>query len=235
MIPLHDDRPTTIRPIMTITMIVACVLAFLWQLTLSPYDQQRAIYALGFIPGVFFGERNLPEEIAWIPSELSLLTSMFLHGGWLHLIGNMLYLWIFGNNVEDAMGHARFVLFYLLCGVIAALTQGLTDPDILVPMVGASGAIGGVLGAYLILHPHARILVLIPLGFFITTARIPALLVLGLWFLLQFVQGSMVVGEQGGIAFWAHIGGFVAGAVLIVPFRDKSVPLFDRRRRGPWD
>ncbi|WP_119458760.1 rhomboid family intramembrane serine protease [Rhodospirillaceae bacterium SYSU D60014] len=235
MIPLHDDTPTTIRPMVTIGLIVACVLAFLWQLALPPLAQQRAIFALGFIPGVFFGDQRLPAEIAWIPSGLSLLTSMFLHGGWLHLLGNMLYLWIFGNNVEDAMGHVKFLLFYLLCGVIAALTQGFTDPEVLVPMVGASGAIGGVLGAYIVLHPHARILVLIPLGFFITTARIPALLVLGLWFVLQFIQGSMVVGEQGGIAFWAHIGGFISGAVLVVPFRDKSVPLFGRRRRGPWD
>lgn len=234
MIPLHDDNPTTIRPVVTIGLIGACVLVFLWQLTLPPALQQKAIYALGFIPGVFFGDRRLPPDLAWIPPELTLLTSMFLHGGWLHLIGNMLYLWIFGNNVEDAMGHAKFLIFYLVCGAAAAMAQGLQDPGLLVPMVGASGAIGGVLGAYLILHPHARVLVLIPLGFLFYTARIPALIVLGLWFLLQFVQGAMVVGQEGGIAFWAHIGGFIAGLILIFPFRNRGTPLFGRRRRGPW-
>jgi membrane associated rhomboid family serine protease len=183
------------------------------------------------IPAVLFGERALPPELATIPSELSVITSMFLHGGWLHLIGNMLYLWIFGNNVEDAMGHVRFVVFYLLCGTAAALTQAVQDPASTVPMIGASGAIGGVLGAYLLLYPRARVLVLIPLGFFMHTLRLPAIAVLGFWFVLQFLQSAMTAGQVGGVAYWAHIGGFIAGMVLIVPFRSKGIPLF-RGRRG---
>jgi membrane associated rhomboid family serine protease len=160
---------------------------------------------------------------------------MFLHGGWMHLIGNMLYLWIFGNNVEDAMGHVRFPIFYLLCGIAAALAQGFYDPNSAVPMIGASGAIGGVLGGYLLLYPRARVLVLIPLGFFTQLIRIPALAVLGFWFVLQFIQSALSSGEGGGVAYWAHIGGFVAGMVLILVFRDKGIPLLGRpRRRGPW-
>jgi membrane associated rhomboid family serine protease len=160
---------------------------------------------------------------------------MFLHGGWMHLIGNMLYLWIFGNNVEDAMGHGRFVVFYLLCGLAAAFAQAFQDPGSTVPMIGASGAIGGVLGAYLLLYPQARVLVLIPLGFFFYTLRIRALYVLGFWFLLQFLLSAMTAGQQGGVAYWAHIGGFVAGMVLILPFRRKGFPLFagPQASRGP--
>jgi len=157
---------------------------------------------------------------------------MFLHGGWMHLIGNMLYLWIFGNNVEDAMGHGRFIVFYLLCGIAAALAQAFQDPGSAVPMIGASGAIGGVLGAYVLLYPRARVLVVVPLGFFFYTLRIPAMIVLGLWFGLQFVS-TMLAGDQiGGVAYWAHIGGFVAGMVLILPFRKKGFPLFAGPRGG---
>src|SRR5688500_16733624 len=139
---------------------------------------------------------------------------MFLHGGWMHLIGNMLYLWIFGDNVEDAMGHGRFIVFYLLCGVAAAMAQAIPDPQSVVPMVGASGAISGVLGAYLLLYPHARILVLIPLGIIMQTVRLPAGVVLLIWFGLQFLSSMMASGSGGGgVAFRAHIGGFVAGVV----------------------
>jgi membrane associated rhomboid family serine protease len=246
MIPLHDDNPTTITPAVTVGLIAACALVFLWQVSLPPGAAERAVYAYGLVPAVLFGERELAPEIAAIPAELSILTSMFLHGGWMHLIGNMLYLWIFGNNIEDAMGHVRFVVFYLLCGLAAALAQAVQDPASTVPMIGASGAIGGVLGGYLMLFPRAHVLVLIPLGFFLTTVRVPALVVLGLWFVLQFVQSALSAGQPGGVAYWAHIGGFVAGVVLIVPFRDKRFPLFGgpsprrpgrrgpRARRGPW-
>ena len=230
MIPLHDDNPTVLKPVVTVGMIAACVLVFLWQLSLSGIEAGQAVYAFGMIPAVLFGEAELPPELATIPSELSLISSMFLHGGWMHLIGNMLYLWIFGNNVEDAMGHVRFVVFYLLCGIAAALAQAVQDPASTVPMIGASGAIGGVLGAYLLLYPRARVLVLIPLGFFWYTLRLPAMAVLGFWFVLQFVQSAMTAGQAGGVAYWAHIGGFVAGVVLIVPFRNKAFPLFGGRR-----
>ncbi len=226
MIPLHDDNPTTLTPFVTIGLIVACALVFLWQVTLPPLASAQAVYAYGLIPAVLFGKGELPPEVAAIPAELSVLTSMFLHGGWLHLIGNMLYLWIFGNNVEDAMGHGRFVVFYLLCGLAAAMAQAFQDPGSTVPMIGASGAIGGVLGAYLLLYPRARVLVLVPFGFFMHMMRIPALYVLGFWFVLQFIQSVLSDGQAGGVAYWAHIGGFVAGMVLIVPFRKKSFRLF---------
>jgi membrane associated rhomboid family serine protease len=228
VIPLYDDNPTSLRPYVTMGLIATCVLVFLWQIGLPVQEQNRVVYALGFIPALLLGDRLLPPEVALVPPEVSLLTSMFLHGGWMHVIGNMLYLWIFGNNVEDAMGHARFVGFYIVCGIAAAFAQGLADPVSEIPMVGASGAIGGVLGAYLLLHPRARVLVLLPLGFFFTTLRVPAFVVLGLWFVLQFVSAGMTPTDGGGVAYWAHIGGFVAGAALIPFVKHRRVPLFDR-------
>jgi membrane associated rhomboid family serine protease len=233
MIPLHDDNPTSLTPFVTLGLIAACALVFLWQVSLPPGAAERAVYAYGMIPAVLFGEARLPPDLAVIPAGLSVLTAMFLHGGWMHLIGNMLYLWIFGNNIEDAMGHLRFVAFYLLCGAAAALTQALQDPGSSVPMIGASGAIGGVLGAYALLFPRAHVLVLVPIGFFVTTVRIPALLVLGFWFVLQFVQSAMAPVAGGGVAYWAHIGGFIAGLVLIVPFRNKAFPLLGGPRSSP--
>lgn len=225
MIPLHDDNPTTITPIMTIAFIVACVLAFLWQISNDPRSQQIIVYALGVIPAVLLEGEQLPPEIAWVPASVTILTSMFLHGGWMHLIGNMVYLWIFGNNVEDAMGHVRFVLFYLLCGVAAVFAQALPNPDSTIPMIGASGAISGILGAYLLLHPHARVLVLIPLGIVMQTVRLNAKWVLGFWFGLQLFSSLTADPDQGGVAFGAHIGGFVAGMALIAFFKDKKVPI----------
>jgi membrane associated rhomboid family serine protease len=154
---------------------------------------------------------------------------MFLHGSWMHLGGNMLYLWVFGNNVEDAMGHVRFAIFYLACGAVAALAQAAQEPSSTIPMIGASGAIGGILGAYLLLHPHARILVVVPFGFLIPL-RIPAFIVLGLWFVIQFIATASSTGDDGGggVAYWAHIGGFAAGLVLVLVLKRRDVPLFDR-------
>ena len=232
MIPLHDDNPTTLTPIVTVGLILACVAVFLWQVTLPPGGFESAVYAYGMIPAVLLGQRPFPADLAAVPATLTVITSMFLHGGWMHLIGNMLYLWIFGNNVEDAMGHGRFVVFYLLCGLAAAFAQAFQDPGSTVPMIGASGAIGGVLGAYLLLYPQARVLVLIPLGFFFYTLRIRALYVLGFWFVLQFVSSALAGEQIGGVAYWAQIGGFVAGMVLILPFRKKGFPLFSGARTG---
>jgi len=238
MIPIHDDNPTSRTPVVTYGVIGLCVAVFLWQISLPPGAAQAVVYAYGMIPAVLFGAAHLPAELSVIPAEVSLLTSMFLHGGWMHLIGNMLYLWIFGNNVEDAMGPARFIVFYLLSGLAAALTQALQDPGSTMPMIGASGAIGGVLGGYVMLFPHARVLVLFPIGFFLAPIRIPALVVLGFWFVLQFLQTALSAGQPGGVAYWAHVGGFVTGMVLVIPFRDKRFPLFGgtgvRRRPGPW-
>jgi membrane associated rhomboid family serine protease len=151
---------------------------------------------------------------------------MFLHGGWLHLIGNMLFLWIFGNNIEDAVGHLRFIIFYLLCGGMAALAQIAVQPDSVVPMIGASGAVSGVLGAYLLLYPRAKVLVLVPIWIFLKFVEVPAVLMLVVWFSLQLLSGLFSPPGEAGIAFWAHIGGFVAGLVLIPLFKKRSVRLF---------
>ena len=233
MIPLHDDNPTHRFPVLTVALIALCVLVFLWQVSLTPQAAQEAVYGFGMIPAVVFGEAALPASLASVPPALSIVTSMFMHGGWMHLIGNMLYLWIFGNNIEDSMGHVRFIVFYLLCGAAAAFAQAFQDPGSTVPMIGASGAIGGVLGGYALLYPRARVLVLIPIGFILTTFRIPALGVLGFWFVLQFVQSAMAPDTGGGgVAYWAHIGGFLAGMVLILFFKDSAVPLFGGRRQS---
>jgi membrane associated rhomboid family serine protease len=227
-IPLYDDNPTSRPAVMTWALIAACVLAFLWQVSLGPAGGERAVYGLGVIPVVLFGRAELPPELALVPSWATILTSMFLHGGWLHLLGNMLYLWIFGNNVEDAMGPGRFLAFYLLCGTAAALAQSLAGPLSTVPMIGASGAIGGVLGAYLMLHPRANVYLLVVIVFFVRFISVPAALVLGLWFVMQFLSGASTPVGGGGVAFWAHVGGFVAGMVLVPVFKRRAVPLFDR-------
>ena len=229
MIPLHDDNPTEITPMVTVALIVLCVAIFLWQLALGD-RQEFALYALGMIPAVLFGYADLPHGMAVVAPEMTLFTSMFLHGGWMHLIGNMLYLWIFGNNVEDAMGHGRFILFYLICGVAAALAQALPDAHSEIPMIGASGAISGVLGAYLLLYPHARVLVVIPFGFYLHSMSLKAGWVLGFWFAMQLVSTLLNQGQQGGVAWGAHIGGFVAGLALVALFKRRDVPLFHPER-----
>jgi membrane associated rhomboid family serine protease len=231
MIPLRDENPSGLKPVVNVTLIVLCVLTFLWQLSYGR-AQQAVIYAFALIPSVLFGYDSLPPDLAVVPPSVTLLTSMFMHGGWMHLIGNMLYLWIFGDNVEDAMGHVKFVVFYLLCGVAAAFTQAIPDPHSTIPMLGASGAISGVLGAYLLLYPHARVLVLVPLGFFSRVMHLPAGIVLSLWFGLQFLSNVLSKGGGGGVAFRAHIGGFVAGLLLVAVFKRKQFRLFNPLRRS---
>ncbi|MCA9500862.1 MAG: rhomboid family intramembrane serine protease, partial [Nitrospira sp.] len=162
MIPLRDDNPTEITPVVTVAFIVSCSLVFLYEISLSMPNGEAFVYMYGAIPAVVLGHAQLPPELVSLPAYGTLLSSMFLHGGWMHLIGNMLYLWIFGNNIEDVMGHTKFVLFYLICGVLAAFSHALMDPESTIPMVGASGAISGILGGYLLLYPHARVLVLVP-------------------------------------------------------------------------
>jgi membrane associated rhomboid family serine protease len=235
MIPLRDDNPADITPIVTTTFIVLCTLVFIYQAFLPPQPGELFVYRFGAIPATVFGHAALPPEIHGASPFAALITSMFLHGSWMHLIGNMLYLWIFGNNIEDVMGHIRFVLFYLVCGILAVLSHALTDPSSTVPMVGASGAISGVLGAYLVLFPRAQVLVLIPLGFFTRTMYVPAAVVLGLWFVLQILSGGMSLGrEGGGVAFFAHVGGFVAGMALIGLFKRADVPFFSSTHRRGW-
>jgi len=215
MIPLKDDNPTTIQPVVTLAVIASCAAVFLWQMSLSATGGQAAIYALGFIPAVLFGGAELPVQLDWVPAPTTVFTSMFLHGGFLHFAGNMLYLWIFADNVEDSMGHGRFIVFYGLCGVAAALAQGVPAMDSTVPMIGASGAISGVLGAYVLLYPHARILVVVPLVVIFYTLRLPAIVVLGIWFAGQLLSSLAAPAVGGGIAFRAHLGGFIAGVLLI--------------------
>ena len=229
MIPLRDDNPSNTPQIVTIAFIVMCVLVFLWQLSFGAQGGQRIVYALGVVPASLLGQGQLPAELSLVPPWMTVFTSMFMHGGWMHLIGNMLYLWIFGDNVEDSMGHGRFVVFYLLCGIAAVFAQALPEPGSTVPMIGASGAISGVLGAYLLMYPHARVLVAIPFGFYLHMMRIPAGLVLVLWFGLQLLSNVMAQPGQGGVAFRAHIGGFIAGMILIPLFKQRRV-----RLRLPW-
>ncbi|HEX6637745.1 MAG TPA: rhomboid family intramembrane serine protease [Steroidobacteraceae bacterium] len=235
VIPLHDDNPTTTRPYVTVGLMIACSLAYVFQhLLLTGEGATRAAYAFGVVPAVLTGREMLPAELYAIPAWASVLTSMFMHGGFWHLAGNMLYLWIFGNNIEDAMGHGRFLAFYALCGIAAVIAQVLPNPGSIIPMVGASGAISGVLGAYMLLYPRARVLLGLPLGFVIVRlGRFPAIWVLAAWFGMQLVMGvisaARTTGEtQGGIAFGAHIGGFIAGLALVAVFKKRSVPLWRR-------
>lgn len=235
VIPLHDDNPSSTTPYVTYGIIIACALGYVFQhLLLSKAGTQEVMYAFGAIPAVLTGAKYLPDDVALIPPWGSVLTSMFLHGGFWHLAGNMLYLWIFGNNVEDAMGHVRYFLFYVLCGVAAVFAFVLPNPVSEMPMVGASGAISGVLGGYLLLFPRARVLLGLPIGFIIVGfGRFPAIWVLAAWFVMQLVMGGLsAVGatseSQGGIAFGAHIGGFIAGLVLVAFFKRRNVPLWRR-------
>jgi membrane associated rhomboid family serine protease len=218
----------------TVGVIAACVLVYLVQhLLLSSVAPQLA-YALGVIPAVLTGQEALPEALALLPAPATVFTSMFLHAGFLHLAGNMWFLWIFGNNVEDAMGHGRFLIFYVLCGLVAVFSQVLPNPGSMVPMVGASGAISGVLGAYMLLYPRARVLLGLPVGFLIIQlGRFLAVWVLAAWFVLQLVMGGISASDipgrtEGRIAFGAHIGGFVAGVLLVTLFKRRGVPLWRR-------
>lgn len=232
-LPLKDSNPLRVIPFQIVTagLIAACVAVYLWQHFLPDREATRMILGLGAIPAVVTDRVALTPALALVPAWLTLVTAQFLHGGWLHLGGNMLYLWVFGDNIEDAMGHGRFLLFYLACGVAAGLAQVLSAPESINPVIGASGAVSGVLGAYLVLHPRVRVLVL---AFKWLPLRLPAYLVLGGWAALQlfnsYLDGNGI--GDGDVAWWAHIGGFIAGAILVVPMRRKAVPLFDRNAKG---
>ena len=212
MIPLKDENPTRTFPFVTITIIVLNVLVFLVELFYAS-DMKTLVYRYGAIP------RNLlsMSDNRQVPAVLTIFTSMFMHGGLLHISGNMLYLWIFGNNIEDRLGHFRFLLFYMLSGIVAVYANAIVSPSSQVPMIGASGAISGILGAYLLLYPHARVHTLIFFGFFIQIVRVPALIVIGLWGVIQIISGIMSKGQeaQGGVAWFAHIGGFLFGLLTI--------------------
>ena len=213
MLPLADHNPRRTTPFVNVLLIVVNVLMFFWELSLGAAIQP-ALQNLAFVPATFWSSAPL------VPSVVAMFVSMFLHGGWLHLGGNMLFLWVFGDNIEDRLGHGRYLLFYLACGVAATLAHAAMNPGSSVPSIGASGAIAGVLGAYLLLFPRQRITTLIPIFIFITVREIPAIVLLGFWFVLQLFVGTVSLGgsihEQGGVAYFAHIGGFLTGMVLVI-------------------
>jgi membrane associated rhomboid family serine protease len=230
MFPYRDENETQRPAIVTGTIIAVNVLVWLFvQGAGSTVALAKSVCELGLIPGELTlslppGTRfPMGDRLVCLTDpgrQIShLITSMFLHGSWMHLLGNMWFLWIFGNNIEDSMGRPRFIVFYLLCGLAAAFGQILTNPNSAIPMVGASGAISGVMGGYLILYPRVRVYAMVPLGFFLTSVALPAWVMLGYWFVIQFVSGLLTMaGDMGGVAFWAHVGGFVAGVVLIKLF-----------------
>ncbi len=226
MIPLKDDTPSARKPYVTISLIVACGAVFLWQRSLDSGDARRAVDALGAIPAVLLTDARLPADLQWMPRYAAPLTALFLHGGWLHLLGNMLFLWIYGDNVEESMGHMRYFVFYLVCGTAATFAQALSQPHSAYPIVGASGAISGVLGAYLLLFPRARVLTLVLLPFFFTTLRLPAMLLLLLWFAVQLLSDLAAHDGGSSVAFRAHIGGFLTGLVLVPLFKRREVAYF---------
>jgi membrane associated rhomboid family serine protease len=245
MFPLHDDNPTIASPLATWGIVALNAAAWiLLQGAGSEPSMADSVCRYGLIPGELLGLAPDGLEVTIGPATvcrihhaaanwISPVSSMFLHGGWFHLLGNMWFLWVFGNNVEDSMGHGRFLTFYLLCGLAAAAAQAFVNPASAVPMVGASGAIGGVMGAYAVLYPRARVHMLIVLGFYVTRAVVPAFVVLGLWFLLQLLGGiPSLESEGGGVAFWAHAGGFSAGLALCFVFRDPRLVEAHRRLHG---
>lgn len=226
MLPIRDINPRHKFPWVNMSIIAINIIAFGWELLQGPALDQ-ALRDLAFIPARFWMPGHFVED------GTRILVSMFLHAGFLHIGSNMLYLWIFGDNVEDRMGHVRYALFYLACGFLATLAHAFSAAGSTIPTLGASGAIAGVLGAYLILFPHVRVITFIPLGFMMLMRELPALIVLGLWFVLQLFTGVASIGieqgaEQGGVAWFAHIGGFVAGMILVFLLgvrRTKATPL----------
>jgi len=244
MFPIRDENPHFLTPYVTWALITLNVAAWIFVQQLgSEVGLVRSICNLGLVPGELLQTVApgtavpLSERYACVVDAqgdwLTLLTHMFLHGSWLHLIGNMWFLWLFGNNVEDSMGHGRFVVFYLLCGLAAATLQMTFSPRSAIPMVGASGAIGGVMGAYVVLYPRVRVHLLVVLGFYVTTIAVPAGFMLLYWLALQLFGGFTTIGrEEGGVAFWAHVGGFVAGALLVLVFRNRA--LVDRHPYHGW-
>jgi membrane associated rhomboid family serine protease len=234
MLPIRDDNPQISTPYGTYAIIVLNVIVWIFVQGLGSMPSLvGSICAFGLVPAELL--HSLPDNFA-VPLGGNLtctlgdsgwyttVTSMFMHGGWMHLIGNMWFLWIFGDNVEDSMGTPRFLAFYLLCGLAAAALQVISNPDSIVPMVGASGAIGGVMGAYIVLYPRVHVHMLFFFGLFVTTLAVPAIFMLGYWLILQLLSGVLAIGGQGGgVAFWAHIGGFIAGMVLIFLFRNRRL------------
>ena len=227
MIPIYDDNPALGRPILTIAIIVGCILVWFLQISLGPGGEREAIISFGLVPSAFLGNtfQNGP-----ISPLFTVFTSMFMHGGLMHLGGNMLYLWIFGDNIEGALGHTRFLFFYLICGIAAALAQVFVDPTSNIPMIGASGAVSGVLGAYLIFYPRARVRTLVFLGIFITFLRLPAVFLLGVWIIGQIISAMLSSPGSPGVAWFAHLGGFGCGLILGPLMKKRDMHVFQPAR-----
>ena len=224
MLPIRDDVPSSRFPIVTVGLIAANVLMFLQQLRLGP-DLQEALIVYAIIPARYT-QLEVAQQFSWAQQIFSFFSSMFLHGGWMHLLGNMWILWIFGDNVEDRLGRTRYLVLYLASGIAAALLHIFTNPNSQIPTLGASGAIAGVMGAYFRFYPHARVETIIP-PFLFSTFRLPAVVFLGWWFVLQFLNGAMSLGGQGhsaGIAWWAHVGGFLFGFVICLYAKREKLP-----------
>jgi len=223
LIPYKDDNPTSITPFVTVGIIALNILVFLYEVV-SPSGMEKFVYSYGAIPDYILTF----EKVQPIHPALTIFSAMFMHGGVFHIAGNMLYLWIFGNNIEDKLGHIRFIFFYIFCGIISAYANALTDPQSHIPMIGASGAISGVLGAYLLLFPRAMVHTLVFLGFFVTVIKIPALIVIGFWAIIQLINGLVSTGlaREGGIAWFAHIGGFLSGLLTIKLWQPKRTKVW---------
>ena len=220
--PFDDENQTSKIPIFNWLIILMCIITFLKYIFEHNYVQEQLFISFGMIPAILFGYSELSTQLKVIPAYITIITSMFLHGGWMHLIGNMMYLYIFGDNIEEILGRVKFILFYFITGIIAALTQALLDPSSTIPMIGASGAIAGILGGYLVLYPKANIKVFFWFIIFFKVFRIRAFIVLVGWILIQFFSFSGEELNSGGVAYGAHIGGFVAGAILIKFFHRKK-------------
>ncbi|MBW2467368.1 MAG: rhomboid family intramembrane serine protease [Deltaproteobacteria bacterium] len=238
MLPLKDNIPARNFPYVNIGLIVINTVFFIYQMSYGP-GFERVIFTLGFIPARFLAQQG--DNVLFPTGFLPVFSSMFLHANLVHLISNMWMLWIFGDNVEDCMGHGRYLMFFILCGVASVFAQAVSNPHSTIPMVGASGAISGVLGAYFLTYPHARILTLVPIVIIFYVVELPAYFFLGFWFVIQFIQGSLysLNSEQmvgGGVAWWAHVGGFMAGVLLLYVFRckDWQRPVEPSRRIRRW-
>ncbi len=226
MIPIRDHNPTRIAPVVTVSIIAVCFLLYLFQLTMTTLDLWMLQHRFGMIPAALSRYILLRPEINPLPPEITVLTSQFLHSGTVHLLINMWFLWVFGDNVEDSMGHARFIVFYLLCGAFAALMQTLATPTAIAPLIGASGAISGVLGAYLLLYPYAPVVTLVPVVIIPQIMKIPAFVVLSFWFMMQlFYSIYYFLAGESTTAWYAHAGGFLAGMVLIKLFKYRDQPM----------
>ena len=228
--PISDVNDTKNKPFISWVIIIGCILIFIYQKSLGYHFEQSTILSFGMIPSVLFNIKQLPNDLAIIPSSMTLISSMFLHGGWMHLIGNMTYLYIFGDNIEDKLGKFKFLIFYISCGIFAGLCQALIDVNSEIPMIGASGAISGILGAYLILFPKKKIKVFFWFFIFIKIFRIPAMYVIGGWIFIQFF--SLNSSEESNIAYLAHIGGFISGIIFIFIFRKKISKQTKRLSKG---